>query len=86
MEMGLIAFGQWDLNRPAIGYGEKQQEIAVGGLFSYLVGNQVSVQFKLTTDIYQRNLGGRETRAWVQFIVPLYTPPAPEPRNAGRSN
>lgn len=82
MESGVIAYGQWDLNRPSVGYGAKQSEVAVGGMISYLIGNQVSLQLKLTTTLQQRNLGGRDTRLWLQFVVPLHTPPGPEPRNA----
>lgn len=81
-EYGLVAYGQWDLNRPSVGYGPKQEELAVGALFGYLIGNQVSGQLKVTHTVYERNVGGRDTRGWVQLIVPLYTPPAPVPYNA----
>jgi len=29
-----------------------------------------------------QNYGGKDTRIWLQFVTPLWTPPAPEPRNA----
>jgi hypothetical protein len=86
-EFGVVAFAQTDLNSPSVGYlgeGRKQSEIAVGGLYSYLIGNLMSVQFKLTTDIHQKNLGGRDTRLWIQLVTPLWTPPAPTPRNAAQ--
>ena len=84
-EYGGIGFGQWDLNSPSVGYlgaGKKQTEVAVGGLFGYLVGNLVSVQAKLTADVYQKNLGGYDARLWLQVILPLWTPRAPTPRSA----
>jgi hypothetical protein len=84
-EYGAIAFGQWDLNSPSVGYlgeGKKQSEYAVGGLFGYIVGNLVQVQAKLTMDVYQKNLGGYEPRLWLQVILPVWTPRAPTPRHA----
>jgi hypothetical protein len=84
-EWGAVGYGQWDLNSPSVGYlggGKKQSEIAVGGLFGYLVGNLVQVQAKFTTNVYQKNLGGYDTRLWLQVILPLWTPRAPTPRNA----
>ena len=84
-EFGFVGYGQWDLNSPSVGYlggGQKQSELAVGALWGYLVGNLVAVQAKLTTDVYQKNLGGRDTRLWVQVMLPVWTPRAPKPRNA----
>jgi hypothetical protein len=81
-EYGLVAFGEWDLNRPATGYGQRQREIAVGVLAGYIVGNQIAVQAKVTTDLQEKYLGGRETRLWVNVIIPLQTPPAPAPANS----
>lgn len=84
-EYGAVAYGQWDLNSPSVGYlggGKKQSEIAVGGIFGYLVGNLVQAQAKFTTNVYQKNLGGYDTRLWLQVMLPLWTPRAPTPRNA----
>jgi hypothetical protein len=84
-EYGIVAYGQWDLDSPEVGYlggGRKQSELAVGGLWGYIVGNLVMVQAKLTTDVYQKNLGGYDTRLWIQVVLPVWTPRAPEPRNA----
>jgi hypothetical protein len=84
-EYGAIGYGQWDLNSPSVGYlggGRKQSEIAVGGLLGYLVGNLVQVQGKFTANIYQKNLGGYDTRLWLQVVLPVWTPRAPTPRNA----
>jgi hypothetical protein len=84
-DYGLVAYGVWDLNSPSVGYlpgGRKQRELAVGALWGYLLGNLVQVQGKLTTDLYQDNFGGRDTRFTVMAAFPLWTPAAPRPRNA----
>jgi Putative MetA-pathway of phenol degradation len=84
-EYGGVAYGQWDLNSPSVGYlggGRKQSEIALGGIFGYLLGNLVQVQAKFTTNVHQKNLGGYDTRLWMQVMLPLWTPRAPAPRNA----
>lgn len=84
-DQGPIAYGVWDLNSPEVGYlgaGRKQSELAVGWLWGYLVGNLVQVQGRLTTDVYQNNYGGHDTRFTVMAVFPLWTPAAPRPRNA----
>ena len=84
-DYGVIAYGVWDLNSPSVGYlgaGQKQSEFAVGALWGYLLGNLVQVQGRLTTDVYQKNYGGHDTRVTVLAIFPFWTPAAPRPRNA----
>lgn len=84
-DYGLVGYGVWDLNSPSVGYlpgGEKQSEVAVGGLWGYLIGNLVQIQGRLTTDVYQKNFGGRDTRVTIMAVFPLWTPRAPRPRNA----
>jgi hypothetical protein len=84
-EYGAIGYGVWDLNSPSVGYlgaGQKQREVAAGALWGYLVGNLVSVQARLTTDLYQNNFAGHDTRLSLLAIFPLWTPAAPRPRNA----
>ena len=84
-DQGPIAYGVWDLNSPEVGYlepGQKQSEFAVGWLWGYLIGNLVQLQGRITTDVYQNNYGGRDTRLTVMAIFPLWTPSAPRPRNA----
>lgn len=84
-EYGAVAYAVRDVNSPAVGYlpdGRRQGEVAVGALWGYFVGNLVSVQAKVTTDLYQSNFGGRDTRASVVAMLPLWTPPAPRPRRA----
>lgn len=80
-EWGVIGYGQWDLNNPA-GYGGKQSEFALGFLYGHLIGNFMNLQFKVTRDVQEKNLGGKDTRIWVQLVIPLWTPPAPEPSKA----
>jgi hypothetical protein len=84
-QYGVISNGVWDLNIPSVGYlggGRKQSENAAGGLFGYLLGNLVQVQGRLTTDLYQKNYGGYDTRVTLMAVFPLWTPAAPRPRNA----
>ena len=68
-----MAYGSTDLNSPIASY-QKQSQFAVGGLFGYDFG-PLKVQFYATTDVYQRNYGGEDTRGWFRIIVPLWTPP-----------
>jgi hypothetical protein len=84
-DQGPIAYGVWDLNSPKVGYlgnGEKQSEFAVGYLVGYLIGNLIQVQGRVTTDLYQNNYGGRDTRLTFMMVFPMWTPSAPKPRNA----
>jgi hypothetical protein len=84
-EYGAIGYGEWDLNSPAVGYlggGKKQSEVAVGVLWGYLIGNLVAVDGRVTTDLYQNNFGGRDTRFTVMAIFPLWTPGAGRPKHA----
>lgn len=83
-EWGLISFGQWDLNMPAVGYMNRQQQVALGALYGYLIGNQISAQIKLSHTFLANNTP-RDTRLWVQFIIPIYTPPAPVPSNSAEA-
>lgn len=82
VEYGLIGYGEWDLNRPSVGYGGKQSEVSVGALVGYLIGNQMSLQLKVSHAVHQQNIGGNDTRVWSALMIPLYTPSAPEPSNA----
>jgi len=74
-EFGLVAFGSTDLNSPIDGY-LKQSQIAVGGLIGKSFG-PVILQAYLTTDVYEKNYGGHDTRLWGRFIIPVWQPPTP---------
>ena len=67
-EFGLVAFGSTDLNSPVDGY-LKQSQVAVGGLIGKSFG-PVILQAYLTTDVYEKNYGGHDTRLWGRFIIP----------------
>jgi len=71
-EVGAVAFGSADLNAPFAGYAN-QSQFAVGGLVGYDFG-RVNVQLKLTTDVYEKNYAGRDTRVWANVVIPLWNP------------
>ncbi|HEY6753692.1 MAG TPA: transporter [Pseudolabrys sp.] len=71
-EIGPVGYYSTDLNSPIAGY-QKQSQFAVGGLIGYDFG-PVILQGYLTTDVYEKNYGGRDTRLWGRIIVPLGNP------------
>jgi len=84
-EFGPVGYYSTDLSTPVPGY-LKQKQFAVGGLVGYDLG-PVIIQGYMTTDVYQKNYGGTDTRGWVRLIVPLGDPfaaaaPAPVPAPA----
>ena len=68
-ELGAVAFELTHLNRPVFGY-KKLIQFAVGGLVGYDF-SPVVAQFKVKTDVIEGNYGGRDTRAWLNLIIPL---------------
>lgn len=72
-EVGPVAFYSTDLNNPVPFY-QKQSQFAVGGLVGYDFG-PVILQAYLTSDVYEDNYGGYDTRGWGRIIIPLWTPP-----------
>jgi hypothetical protein len=77
-EVGMVAYASTDLTRP-IGNYQKQGDIAVGALLGYDFG-PVNLQAYATTEVVERNYGGRDTRGWLRMIIPLWTPEvAPKP-------
>jgi hypothetical protein len=75
-EIGAVGFGSNEVNQRATSIQTSQ--LALGGLVGYDFG-PVSAQLFLTHDVYQKNLGGYETRGWFRFVVPVWTPPAQSP-------
>ena len=71
-EIGPVGYYSTDLNSPLVGY-QKQSQFAVGGLVGYDFG-PVILQAYLTTDVYEKNYGGHDTRFWARVIVPLGNP------------
>jgi hypothetical protein len=75
-ELGPVGFYSTDLNSPIEGY-QKQRQFALGGLVGYDFG-PVIMQAYLTTDVYERNYGGHDTRFWTRVIIPIFVAqPAP---------
>jgi len=75
-EVGAIAYGSMDTSTPFRGYA-KQGQFAVGGLVGYDFG-PVIAQFKVATDVAERNYGGRDVRGMANIIIPLWiNTPAP---------
>ena len=73
-EFGAVAYGSTDLTRPILNY-QKQSDFAVGGLVGYDFG-PLTLQAYATTEVYERNYGGRDTRGWLRMIIPLWKPEA----------
>lgn len=82
LEIGPVAFGSTDLNRPTGAY-RLQRQIAVGGLVGYKF-EKFALQAYLTRDVFQRNYTGYDTRGFLRLILPLYVAPTapPEPLRA----
>ena len=80
-QVAWVGFGSADLNSPVFGY-QKQSQFATGGLLGYDFG-PVVLQGYITTDVYEKNYGGRDIRGWARIILPLnvagapFGPPAP---------
>jgi hypothetical protein len=79
-EIGVVGFGSTDVGAPRrpVGFPYAQQsQFALGGLIGYNFGPVIS-QLYVTTDVYQHNYSGNETRIWNRVIVPLWSPEAPK--------
>jgi hypothetical protein len=72
LEYGVVSYMSANTGRPFPGYARKAQ-IAAGPLLGTFLGN-VWLQGKFTTDIAQRNYGGREKRIELNITVPLWAP------------
>ena len=69
-EIGAVGFGSADVNhRPGT---LQDSQLALGALVGYNFG-RASAQVYMTHDVYQKNLGGNETRAWLRLVVPMNT-------------
>ena len=74
-QVAWVGFGSSDLNSPVLGY-QKQSQFATGGLLGYDFG-PVVLQGYLTSDVYEKNYGGRDIRGWARVILPLNVAGAP---------
>ena len=83
-ELGPIGFYATDISTPMRGYN-RQSKAAIGGLVAYYLdlptirsgGLQAILQVYGTTEIYERNYGGEDTRVWSRLTLPLGEPPPP---------
>jgi hypothetical protein len=75
-ELGAVAYASADLTRPIAGY-QKQSQFAAGGLVGYDFG-PLALQVYATTDVVERNYGGRDTRGWFRITIPLWKPAQPQ--------
>ena len=74
-EWGAIGFHSSDISTPIPGY-RTQSKAAIGGLVGYWSG-PVIFQVYVTTEVYESNYGGKDTRLWTRIVVPLGQPPGP---------
>jgi len=84
-ELGPIGFFATDISTPSSAY-RGQRKAAIGGLVGYSFGQgilpvAVNLQIYVTSDVYQKNYGGRDTRLWTRFEIPFGNPPGPFPIN-----
>ena len=74
-ELGAIGFYATDISTPIPDYN-RQSKAAVGGLVGYSFGPAI-LQVYATTEVYEENYGGKDTRLWSRLVVPLGDPPPP---------
>jgi Sodium:sulfate symporter transmembrane region/Putative MetA-pathway of phenol degradation len=74
-QVAWVGFYSSDLNEPVLGY-QKQSQFAMGGLLGYDFG-AVILQGYLTSDVYEKNYGGKDVRGWARIILPLNVAGAP---------
>jgi hypothetical protein len=71
-EAGAIGFYATDISTPISGY-DKQSKAAIGGLVGYSFGPFI-LQIYATTEVYENNYGGKDTRLWSRITIPLGSP------------
>jgi hypothetical protein len=76
-ELGPVGYYSSDLTTPVPEY-RMQSQFAMGGLVGYWFG-PVILQGYLTTDVYEKNYGGKDVRAWTRIVIPLGNPSGPSP-------
>jgi len=60
----------------------EQSKGAIGGLVGYTLG-PVILQVYATTEVYEKNYGGKDTRVWSRLTIFLGNPPPPGFRPVG---
>jgi hypothetical protein len=76
-ELGPIGFYSSDVSTPISDY-RRQSKAAMGGLVGYWFDAAI-LQVYATSEVYQKNYGGKDTRLWSRIVLPLGNPPAPAP-------
>jgi Putative MetA-pathway of phenol degradation len=76
-ELGPVGYYSSDLTTPVPEY-RVQSQFAMGGLVGYWFG-PVILQGYLTTDVYEKNYGGKDVRVWTRIVIPLGNPSGPSP-------
>jgi hypothetical protein len=71
-ELGAIGFYATDISKPIHDYRE-QSKAAIGGLVGYWFG-PVIFQIYVTTEVYEENYGGKDTRLWTRLVIPFGKP------------
>lgn len=69
-ELGAVAFGSTDLNKPNLTYA-MQRQFALGPLIGYDFGS-FTVKLKFTTDVAQQNYGRYDRRVEADMIIPVW--------------
>jgi hypothetical protein len=73
-EVGPIGFYATDISTPVPDY-RRQSKAAIGGLVGYWAGPFI-LQIYGTTEFYEKNYGGKDSRVWSRFVIPLGSQPA----------
>jgi hypothetical protein len=73
-EFGPIGFYATDISTPSFDY-RRQSKAAIGGLVGYWFDPFI-LQVYATTEFYEENYGGKDTRLWSRFVIPFGTAPA----------
>ena len=68
-EVGPIGFYSTDISNPVSDY-RRQSKAAIGALVGYWSRLGI-IQLYATTEFYERNYGGKDTRVWTRLIIPL---------------
>ena len=75
-ELGAIGFYATDISTPIPEY-QSQSKAAIGGLVGYWFDPFI-LQIYGTTEFYEENYGGKESRIWSRLVIPLGDqPPRP---------
>ena len=73
-ELGPIGFYATDISTPVADY-RRQSKAAIGGLVGYWAGPFI-LQIYGTTEFYEENYGGKDSRVWSRLAIPLGDQPA----------